>query len=81
MGEGLRVRPRGLQAKSHDGGQREQWLIRIWVEDFGGSPSRGALEGLPGLGRGEGGPRFQHGMAVSEAVSIYRHHKTPRAGA
>ena len=51
------------------------------MEEFAGSPSRGALKGLPGLGGDEGGPRLQHGMAASEAVPIYRHHKTPRAGA
>lgn len=49
--------------------------------EFGGSHSRGALEGLQGLGGHEGGPRLLHGTAAPEAVPIYRHHKTPRAGA
>lgn len=55
--------------------------IRVLAEMSRGGHARGALGGLQGLGKDEGGPRLRGGTAAPEAVPIYRHHKTPRAGA
>lgn len=49
----------------------------VQVEKFEGSHSRGAR----GLGGAEGGPRLRSRTAAPVTVPIYRHHKTPRAGA